>query len=94
MDVGFQELMSIPQASSKILMILSLMLSLIQLNPPTLVNPFLSIEKVDIGAFRVYSNNYRELACPNKKDVPRRKMQDMGYHYQRYYELPVILYND
>lgn len=21
-------------------------------------------------------------------------MQDMGYHYQRYYELPVILYND
>lgn len=34
------------------------------------------------------------MGCPQKKDVPRRKMQDMGYHYQRYYELPVELYND
>jgi hypothetical protein len=34
------------------------------------------------------------LNCPSKKDVPRRKALDLGYHYQRYYELSVELYND
>jgi hypothetical protein len=26
--------------------------------------------------------------------VPRRKLLDLGYHYQRYYELPIELYVD
>lgn len=52
------------------------------------------LEKLDVGAFRVYSNDYRELNCPNKKDVPRRKALDFGYHYQRYHELPIELFND
>ena len=47
-----------------------------------------------MGAFRVYSNDYRELNCPSKKDVPRRKALDFGYHYQRYYQLALELYYD
>ena len=48
-----------------------------------------NIEKLDVGAFRVYSQGYRELSCPTKKDVPRRKALDFGYHYQRYHQLAV-----
>jgi hypothetical protein len=51
-------------------------------------------EKLDIGAFRVYSKNHREKGCTQKKDVPRRKLLDLGYHYERYYELPIELYVD
>lgn len=47
-----------------------------------------------MGAFRVYSNEHREMGCPSKKDVPRRKALDFGYHYQRYYQLAVELFYD
>lgn len=70
------------------------MWSLILSNHLTSVRDEFNIEKLDIGAFRVYPNEYREVGCPYKKDVPRRKLLDMGYHYQRYYELPIELYVD
>ena len=54
----------------------------------------MNFQKLDVGAFRVYPKEYRELGCPSKKDVPRRKALDFGYHYQRYYQLPVELYHD
>ena len=49
---------------------------------------------MDIGAFRVYPNKHREEGEKNERDVPRRKAVDFGYHYQRYYQLPIELITD
>ncbi len=49
----------------------------------------INIEKVDIGAFRVHPQGYKEENTGVGKDVPRRKAVDFGYHYQRYYQLSV-----
>lgn len=46
-------------------------------------------EKVDIAAFRAHPAGHREESLANVKDVPRRKAVDFGYHYQRYYQLPI-----
>lgn len=46
-------------------------------------------EKLDIAAFRVHPDGYKEETLGNVKDVPRRKAVDFGYHYQRYYQLPM-----
>lgn len=47
------------------------------------------VEQLDIAAFRVHPNNYKDEGLVNVKDVPRRKAVDFGYHYQRYYQLPM-----
>lgn len=44
---------------------------------------------MDIGAFRVHPQGYKEENTGVGKDVPRRKAVDFGYHYQRYYQLSV-----
>lgn len=48
-----------------------------------------NLQKVDMAAFRVHPNGYKEESLANVKDVPRRKAVDFGYHYQRYYQLPI-----
>jgi hypothetical protein len=42
-----------------------------------------------MAAFRVHPAGYKEESLANVKDVPRRKAVDFGYHYQRYYQLPI-----
>jgi hypothetical protein len=42
-----------------------------------------------MAAFRVHPVGYKEEGLANVKDVPRRKAVDFGYHYQRYYQLPI-----
>lgn len=37
----------------------------------------------------MHPTGYREESLANVKDVPRRKAVDFGYHYQRYYQLPI-----
>lgn len=37
----------------------------------------------------MHPNGYKEETLANVKDVPRRKAVDFGYHYQRYYQLPM-----
>lgn len=48
-----------------------------------------NLQKVDIAAFRAHPAGHREESLANVKDVPRRKAVDFGYHYQRYYQLPI-----
>ena len=42
-----------------------------------------------MGAFRTHPPGHKEESLGNIKDVPRRKAVDFGYHYQRYYQLPI-----
>jgi hypothetical protein len=49
-----------------------------------------NLEKLDIGAFRVHPQGHKE-SMAKITDVPRRKAVDFGYHYERYYSLPVEL---
>ncbi len=49
------------------------------------------LEKVDMGAFRVYPKGHKEETLANITDVPRRKAVDFGVHYKRYYQLPIEL---
>ncbi len=56
-----------------------------------MVLSLLFLEKLDIGAFRVYPKGLKDESIANKKDVPRRKAVDFGYHYQKYYQLPIEL---
>jgi hypothetical protein len=44
---------------------------------------------LDLAAFRVHPQGYKEEGLASVKDVPRRKAVDYGFHYQRYYTLPV-----
>jgi hypothetical protein len=44
-----------------------------------------------MGAFRVYPKGYKDEGLNKITDVPRRKAVDFGYHYQRYYTLPIEL---
>jgi COP9 signalosome complex subunit 5 len=48
-----------------------------------------NLQKLDLAAFRVHPKDYKEDNLANVKDVPRRKAVDYGYHYQRYYQLPI-----
>lgn len=54
----------------------------------------MNFQTIDVGAFRVYPKDHRDMCTHTKKDVPRRKALDFGYFYQRYYQLPIELYND
>ena len=42
-----------------------------------------------MGAFRVHPQGYKDETLANVKDVPRRKAVDFGYHYKRYYQIPI-----
>ena len=42
-----------------------------------------------MAAFRAHPIGHKEESLANVKDVPRRKAVDFGYHYQRYYQLPI-----
>ena len=46
-------------------------------------------EQLDIAAFRVHPGNYEDEGLVNVKDVPRRKAVDFGYHYKKYYQIPI-----
>ena len=57
------------------------------------VDPIKSInlQKLDIGAFRVYSQKSHEEKSFKKQDLPRKMVVDFGYHCHRYYQLPIDL---